>query len=195
MLSWPSAWQVGIPVINPELVEEILSWHIKNLDTSQSHLECIGYSCHRGLLSTWHGTKHMMRLMVWWCILLTVKHGNALTVCILTFQLNQGMSVLGCVQMDSTHLGHLVLPILVGRSYSQFITCHWECVWGRSSCFYLLSYPVQAAGAEYRYLSSTIDRWTGAVVVLRISDLWYIEETKFPYKGGFDVDYQWFSSL
>ena len=32
--------------------------------------------------------------------------------------------LLGCVQMDSTHLGHLLLPILVGRSYSQFITCH-----------------------------------------------------------------------
>ena len=32
--------QAGIPVTNPELVEERLSWHIKNLDTSQSHLDC-----------------------------------------------------------------------------------------------------------------------------------------------------------
>jgi hypothetical protein len=52
------------------------------------------------------------------------KRGNSLTVCILNFQLNQGMCVLGCVQTDSTHLGNLLLPILVGRSYSQFITCH-----------------------------------------------------------------------
>ena len=36
----------------------------------------------------------------------------------LTFQLNQGMFVLGCVQTDSTHLGHLLLLIFVGRSYS-----------------------------------------------------------------------------
>ena len=136
-----------------------------------------------------------MRLMEWWCILLTSKRGNTLTMCILTFQLNQGMCVLGCVQTDSTHLGHLLLLILVGWSYSQFITCHRECVWGQSSCFYLLSYPVQAAQGGYRCLSSTVDWWVDAVVVLRSSDLWYIEETKFSYEGGFDVDYQWFSSL
>ena len=56
----------------------------------------------------------MMRLMEWWCILLTAKRGNSLTMCILTFQLNPGMCVLGCVQTDSTHLGHLLLFILVG---------------------------------------------------------------------------------
>jgi hypothetical protein len=39
---------VGIPVTNPELVGERLSWHIKNLDTFQSHLDCRGYSCHQG---------------------------------------------------------------------------------------------------------------------------------------------------
>jgi hypothetical protein len=33
------------------------------------------------------------------------------------FQLNQGTCVLGCVQMDSTRSGHLLLLILVGRSY------------------------------------------------------------------------------
>jgi hypothetical protein len=96
--------------------------HIKHLDTLQSHLDCRDYSCHQGLLNTWHGTNHMMRLMEWWCILLTAKYGNILTVCILTFQLNQGMCVLSCVQMDSTYLGHLLLLILVGRSYSRFIT-------------------------------------------------------------------------
>jgi hypothetical protein len=31
------------------------------------------------------------------------KHGNTLIVCILTFQLNQGTCILGCVQTDSTH--------------------------------------------------------------------------------------------
>jgi hypothetical protein len=40
-----------------------------------------------------------------------------------------------------------------------------------------------------------LDWWVGAVVVLRSFDLWYIEETKFCYEVGFDVDYQWFSSL
>jgi len=48
---------------------------------------------------------------------------------------------------------------------------------------------------EYRCLSSTIDWWVGAVVVLWSFDLWYIEETKFYYEGGFDVDYQLFSGL
>jgi hypothetical protein len=43
---------VGISVTNLELVEGRLSWHIKYLDTSQSHLDCRGYSCHQGLLST-----------------------------------------------------------------------------------------------------------------------------------------------
>jgi hypothetical protein len=81
----------------------------KNLDTSQSHLDCRGCSCHQRLLSTWHGINHMMRLMVWWCILLTAKHENTLTVCILTFQLNQGTFILGCVQMDSISIRNLNL--------------------------------------------------------------------------------------
>jgi hypothetical protein len=136
-----------------------------------------------------------MWLIEWWCIILTVKRGNTLTVCILTFQLNQGTCVLGCVQMDLTHLGHLLFLILVGRSYSWFITCHRACVWGQSSCFYLLSYQSEQLGPKYRCLSSTVDWWVDAVVVLRSFDLWYIEETKFCYEGGFDIDYQWFSNL
>jgi hypothetical protein len=119
----------------------------KNFDTSQSHLDCRGYSCHKGLLSTWHGTNHMMRLIEWWCILLTAKRRNTLTLCIITFQLNQGTCVLGCVQTNSIHSGHLLLLILVGRSYWRFITCHWGWVWGWSSCFYLWSYQVRAARA------------------------------------------------
>ena len=34
------------------------------------------------------------------------------------FSAESRMSVLGCVQTNSTYLGHLLLPILVGRSYS-----------------------------------------------------------------------------
>jgi len=164
-MSWPSAWHVGIPVTNSELAWERISWYIRNLDTSQSHLDCRSYSCHQGLLSTWHGTNHIIRLMEWWCILLTTKHGNTLTMCILTFQLNQGTCVLGCVQTDSTHLGHLLLLILVGRSYLWFITCHRGCVWGQSSCFYLWTRSEQP-GPEYRCFSLTVDWWVDAVVVL-----------------------------
>jgi len=114
ILSW-KCWDDRVhnmrafPVTNPKLVEGRLSWHIKNLNISQSYLDCRGYSCHQGLLSTWHDTNHTMRLMKWWFILLTVKPGNTLIVCILTFQLNQGTCILGCVQTDSTHSGHLLL--------------------------------------------------------------------------------------
>ena len=157
MLSWPSTWHVGIPVTNPELVGKRLSWHIKNLDTSQSHLDCRDYSCHQGLLSTWHGINHMMRLMEWWCILLKAKHRNTLTVCILTFQLNQETCVLGYVQTDLTHSGHLLLLILVGRSYSRFITCHpYEVGFHVFIHYHTRS---EQPGPEYRCLSSTIDWW------------------------------------
>jgi len=128
----------------PKLARERLSWHIKNLDTFQSHLDCRGYSCHQWLPSIWYNINHMMRLMEWWCIFLKAKHGNTLTVCILTFHLNQGTCVLDYVQTDSTYSSHLLLLILVDRSYSQFITCHWGCVWGWSSCFYLWWYLIRA---------------------------------------------------
>jgi len=50
-------------IINPKLVGELTLSHIeKNLDTSQSHLDCKGYSCHQRLLSTCHGIIYMM----WW---------------------------------------------------------------------------------------------------------------------------------
>jgi hypothetical protein len=44
------------------------------------------------------------------------------------FSVESRNCVLGYVQTDSTHSGHLLLLILVGRSYSRFITCHKECV-------------------------------------------------------------------
>ena len=137
----------------------------------------------------------MMQLMEWWCILLTAKRENTLTVCILTFQLNQGTCVLGCVPTDSTHSGHLLLLILVGRSYSWFITCHWNVYEIGVHVFIYYHTRSKQPRPEYRCLSLTVDWWVDTVVVLRSLDLWYIEETKFPYKGGFDVDYQWFFSL
>ena len=76
-----------------------------------------------------------MQWMEWWCILLTVKHGNTLTVCILIFQLNQGTCILGYVQMNSTHSGHLLILILVGRLYSRFTTYH---SYGNSCSFFTI---------------------------------------------------------
>jgi hypothetical protein len=71
---------------------------------------------------TWHQSHHTVDgVMVHPS---NVKPRNTLTVCILTFQLNQGTCVLGYVQTDSTHSGHLLPFILVGWSYSRFITCH-----------------------------------------------------------------------
>jgi hypothetical protein len=83
--------------------------------------------------------------MEWWCILLMVKHGNTLAMCILIFQLNQGRCVLGYVQTDATYSGHLLLLILVGQSYLWFITCHQGCVWGWSSCFLSMVIPGQSS--------------------------------------------------
>jgi hypothetical protein len=119
--------------------------HKKNLDTSHSHLYCRGYSCHQRLLSTWHDTNHMMWWMEWWCTLLMVKHRNTLIVCILSFQWNQWMCILGYVHTNSIHSSHLMLLILVGQLYSRFRTCYWGCVWGRSLCFYLWSYLILIA--------------------------------------------------
>jgi hypothetical protein len=114
-----SAWHVGILVTNPELARKRLSLYIKNLDTSQSCLDCRGYSCHQGLLSTWHGTNHIMWLMEWWCILLMAKHGNTLTVCILTFQLNQGTCILGFVyrQIQPIRVIYCSLFLLAGHTH------------------------------------------------------------------------------
>jgi len=71
-----------------------------------------------------------------------VKCGNIFTMCILTFQLNQGMCILDYIETDSIHLDHLLLLILVSRLYLWFTTWHQEYVWGWNSCFYLRSYPI-----------------------------------------------------
>jgi len=63
---------------------------------------------------TWHQSHHAVDGVM---VHPSDKHWNTLTMCILTFQLNQGTCVLSCVQTDSTHSGHLLLLILVGRSY------------------------------------------------------------------------------
>ena len=67
---------MGISVINLELAGERLLSYIKNLDTFQSHLDCKGYSCHQRLLSTCHGTNHIMQWIEWWCTLPILKYGN-----------------------------------------------------------------------------------------------------------------------
>jgi len=51
-----------ILITNSKVVGKWLLSHIKNLDTSQSHLNYRGYSYHQRLLSTWHDTNHM----IWW---------------------------------------------------------------------------------------------------------------------------------
>ena len=73
MQSWLSVEHVRMLVINPELVEDELLSYIENLDNSQSHLDCKGYSCHQRLLNTWHDIIHMTWWMEWWCTLLMVK--------------------------------------------------------------------------------------------------------------------------
>jgi hypothetical protein len=66
MQSWLSVEHVRMLVINPELVEDELLSYIENLDNSQSHLDCKGYSCHQRLLNTWHDIIHMTWWMEWW---------------------------------------------------------------------------------------------------------------------------------
>jgi hypothetical protein len=106
------------------------------------------------------------------------------------FQLNHGTYVLHCIQMDSTHSGHLLLLILVGRSYSWFITCHRDVYEAGVHVFIYGHTRSEQFGPKYKCLSLTVDWWVDVVVVIQSFDLWYIEETKFCYEGGIDVDYQ-----
>ena len=132
------------------------------------------YSCHQRPLSTWHDTNHILQLMEWWCILLTAKHGNTLIVCILTFQLNQGTCLGLCTYGFN----------LFGDMYKARVHVF---IYGHTRS--------EQSGVEYRCLSSTVDWWVDAAVVLWSFDLWYLEKTEFCYESGFDVDYQWFFSL
>ena len=130
MLSWPSAWYVSIPVTNPELaLERLVAYKKLKYFPITPRLQKLFMSP----ITAEHMTSHQSRDVVddWWCILLTEKHENTLTVCIITFHLNQGTCVFDCVQMDSTHSGHLLLLILVSWSYSWFTTCHRKmtCCW------------------------------------------------------------------
>jgi len=127
---------VGLLVINPKMVGEGLLLHIENLHTPQSLLDRKGYSRLQRLLSIWHRIIHKMRYMKSSCTHLIVKPRNILIGYIYSFQWNQGTCVLGYVQANLIHLGHLLLLILVGQWYLWFITCHRGCV-GQSSCFYL----------------------------------------------------------
>jgi len=114
--------------------------------------------------------------------------GNTLTVCILTFQLNQVTCVLGCVQMDSTHSGHLLLLILVGRSVynlppemcirSEFMFLS-TVIPGPSSLGWNIDVCLQPLIDELAQL------WSPGAVTYDIS-----RKKIFLNEGGFDVDYQ-----
>jgi len=121
----------------PRIGRERLSWHIKNLDTSQSHLDCRGYSCHQGLLSTWHDVVdgvmvHPSDSEAW-------KHFNSVHP---HFSAESRNVRLGLCTDKFNPLGSFVAPYSCWLIILTFITCHRGCVWDRSSCFYLLSYPV-----------------------------------------------------
>ena len=186
---------MGILVVNLELARKWLLSHTKNLDTSHWYLDYRGYSCQR-LLSTWHGTNHLMRWIEWWCTLLIAKSGNTLTVSILSFQWNKKTCVLGYIQIDSIHSGHLLLLILVGQWYSRFITYHQGCVWGQSLFIFIYCHTrPNSLGWNIDVLSSTINWWVKAVEVIWGFDLWCIKKINFSNERSFDVDNQWFSYL
>ena len=110
--------------IKPELAGEELLFHIENKNTSQSLLDCKGYSHLQILPSTWHEIIHMMWWMESWCTHPMVKFGKIWIRCILIFQWNQGTYVLGYIPIDSIYSGYLLVLIFVGRRYSQLTTCH-----------------------------------------------------------------------
>jgi len=197
MLSWSSAWHMSILVTNPELARERLSWHIKNIDTSQSQLDCRGYLCHKGLLSTWHGNNHMMRLMKWWCIILTTKHGNTLRVCILFFSAELRNVCLGLCTDGFNPFG------LFSSPYSCWLVILTIYNLPSGMCmrlkFMFLSTIIPGPSSPGQNidvcLRSLIDELTQLWSFRALTyELWYIEEKNFCYEGGFDVDYQWFSS-
>ena len=114
----------GYALYKPKKGREItLVAYKKNLDTSQSLLDCKGYSYLQILLSIWHDIIHMMQWMKSWCTH-PMKPKNILIWCILNFHWNQGTYILCYVQINSIHSGHLLLLILVGWWYSQFTTYH-----------------------------------------------------------------------
>jgi hypothetical protein len=78
-------------------------------------------------------------------------HGNTLTVCILTFQLNQGTCILGCGMTDSTHLGHLPLFILIGQLYSLFSCKFWFWFW----FYFLYFFEIK----QYQYRLNEENQW------------------------------------
>jgi hypothetical protein len=51
-----------------------------------------------------------MRLMEWWCILLTAKHGNTLTMCNLTFSVESRNVCLGLCTYEFNPFGSFVAP-------------------------------------------------------------------------------------
>jgi hypothetical protein len=77
-----------------------------------------------------------------WCTFSIMKPGSSLIGCVRNFEWNHGTYMFGYIQMDSIHSGYLLHHILIGWWYWWFKICHWECVWGWSSCSYLWLYTI-----------------------------------------------------
>jgi hypothetical protein len=140
--SWLTAEHVGILVINPELVGEGLLSHIKKIRyfSITPRLQKLFMSLKTIEHMTWHHSYDTMdKVIVHSSNGETCKHFNNvhLQLSVESRNMRHGLCIL-----DSIHLGHLLLPILVDRLYSRFTTCYWGCIWGYSSCFYLWSYLV-----------------------------------------------------
>jgi hypothetical protein len=135
--SWLTAEHVGILVINPELVGEGLLSHIKKIRyfSITPRLQKLFMSLKTIEHMTWHHSYDTMdKVIVHSSNGETWKHFNNVH---LQLSVESRNMRLGLCILDSIHLGHLLLPILVGRLYSRFTTCYWGCIWGCSSCFYL----------------------------------------------------------
>jgi hypothetical protein len=96
---------------------------------------------------------------------------------------------------DSTHSGHLFLLILVGQLYLRFTICHRGCTWGRSSYFYLQSYPVLIVQAGiYMFV---FDHWLMSWHDCGPPKLWLMmyREKKISQWNGFWLEHVWKTSM
>jgi hypothetical protein len=138
---WPSVELMGMLNINSELTEKRLLSHIENLYTSQlitPRRKRLFMSLKIVKNMTWHHSHDMMD-----GVMMHPSNDEFFLIgCILSFQWNKIIYILGYIYIDSIHSGHLLLLILVSWWYLWFTTCHIGGVWGQSSCFYLWSYPI-----------------------------------------------------
>jgi hypothetical protein len=122
--SWPTAKHVSILVINPELVGEGILSHIKKIRyfPITPRLQRLFMSLKTVEHMTWHHSYDTMdKVIVHSSNGETWKHFNNVHPQLSVESRNMRLGL--CI-LDSIHLGHLLLPILVGRLYSQFTTCY-----------------------------------------------------------------------